>query len=780
MDAQSLKSLEYDKIKTYLSEFTISEMGKKLALSIIPFNDEEIIKKKLRIVSQFKEIIESKNEFPIYGLKDISSSIKKAHIEGAILDPSEIYAVAINIEIGKNIKNFLFERKDQYPEIYSIVQKISSLKILFDRIIESIDEDGTILDKASPELKKLRKEIIIKEEEVRTKLNKILRQFSKLGYTREDLVTIKDGRGVIPIKEEHVSRIKGIIHHRSSTGFTLFVEPIEIIDMNNYLEELKSKEEREIRKILKELTDNIRENIQQIIENCEILAEVDLYYAQAQFSIKIGANEPFIHNRQVIEIINGKHPILLLKKSPDDVVPLTVKIGDGLKTLIISGPNAGGKTVALKTIGILSLMAQSGMHIPADEDTKLPVFQKIFCDIGDEQSIEKDLSTFSSHLGRYKEFITDTSEYNLTLIDEIGTGTDPKEGCSIAMAILEKLTDSNGLTVVTTHQSALKVFAYNKPGIENGSMIFDEENLKPTYQFRQGIPGSSYAFEISKRLNFPEDILKRSNELFGEQENRIENMIKELQESIKKINDEKSEIDYKKSELDKLIKQYQTKVSSLKEFSREKKEEALKEAEKILESSNQAIEKAIQEIKIASANKESIKKAKEIVSEQKKFIKKELQEIKEPIFIEKNIAIGDKVLHKESHIKGEVISIPDSSGRVKILVDGKKIETNIEKLEKIDKFDKEIKSKLDRIPVVETKDQIDLRGMDSIDACYALDKYLDEAKIMGISEVKIIHGKGTGVLRKKVNEFLKNNPKIKSKRSAQWNEGGEGVTIVEL
>jgi DNA mismatch repair protein MutS2 len=780
MDAQSLKSLEYDKIKTYLSEFTISEMGKKLALSIIPFNDEEIIKKKLRIVSQFKEIIESKNEFPIYGLKDISSSIKKAQIEGAILDSSDIYAVAVNIEIGKNIKTFLFDKKDQYPEIYSIVQKISALKVLFDRIIESIDEDGTILDKASPELKKLRKEIIIKEEEVRTKLNKILKQFSKLGYTREDLVTIKDGRGVIPIKEEYVSKIKGIIHHRSSTGFTLFVEPIEIIDMNNYLEELKSKEEREIRKILKELTDNIRENIQQIIENCEILAEVDLYYAQALFSIKINAKEPFIHNRHVIEIINGKHPILLLKKSPDDVVPLTVKIGGGLKTLIISGPNAGGKTVALKTIGILSLMAQSGMHIPADEDTKLPVFQKIFCEIGDEQSIEKDLSTFSSHLKRYKEFITDTSEFNLTLIDEIGTGTDPKEGCSIAMAILEKLTDSNGLTVVTTHQSALKVFAYNKPGIENGSMIFDEENLKPTYQFRQGIPGSSYAFEISKRLNFPEDILKRSNELFGEQENRIENMIKELQESIKKINEEKSEIDYKKSELDKLIKQYQTKVSSLKEFSREKKEEALKEAEKILESSNQAIEKAIQEIKIASANKESIKKAKEIVSEQKKFIKKELQEIKEPIFIEKNIAIGDKVLHREPYIKGEVISIPDPSGRVKILVDGKKIETNIEKLEKIDKFDKEIKSKLDKIPLVDIKDQIDLRGMDSIDACYALDKYLDEAKIMGISEARIIHGKGTGVLRKKVNEFLKNNPKIKSKRSAQWNEGGDGVTIVEL
>ena len=781
MDARSEKALEFDKIRKYLSESTISEMGKKLALSITPYKNKDTIKRKLRIVSQFREIIEKNEEFPIYGIKDILSSLKKAQVEGAMLEPSEIFAVAVNLEIGKNIKSFLFERKDEYPELYPIVQGISVLKRLFENITQSVDGDDNVLDSASSELKRLRKEIIRKEEEIRAKLKKILRQFSKSGYTREDLITIKDGRGVIPVKEEYASRVKGIVHHKSSTGATLFVEPMEIIEMNNSLEELKLKEDREIRRILRELTDKIRLNIKEISENCEILAEVDLYFAQGLFSIKIDGTEPMINDQKIIEIINGRHPLLLLKnKEKSSVVPLSVKIGDNFRTLMISGPNAGGKTVALKTIGLLSLMVQSGMHIPANDDSRFPVFRQIYCDVGDDQSIEKDLSTFSSHLERYNQFITDTSEYNLTLIDEIGTGTDPKEGSSLAMAILERLTDSGGLTVATTHQSTLKIFASEKSGIENGSMIFDEKNLKPTYQFKQGIPGSSYALEISRRLNFPEDIIEKSKEFIGKEENKIEDMIKDLQEKIKNISEEKYRINIKKSELEGLIKLYRNKVSHLKEYSRNKMEEALKEAEKILETSNQAVEKAIMEIKNSSAKKESIKKAKEIISVQKTFVEQKLKEIRKPVTIHENLTVGDKVFYKELNLKGEIISRPDSAGKVRIAIGDKKIETNVEKLEKIDKLDEEELFIIDKIPIVRIEDQIDLRGMDSIDACDAIDKYLDEAKLMGFNEIRIIHGKGTGVLRKKVNEFLKNHPKVKSKRPAQWNEGGEGVTIVEI
>ena len=303
-------------------------------------------------------------------------------------------------------------------------------------------------------------------------------------------------------------------------------------------------------------------------------------------------------------------------------------------------------------------------------------------------------------------------------------------------------------------------------------MIFDEKNFKPTYQFKQGIPGSSYALEISRKLNFPEDIIEKSKELMGKEENKIENMIKDLQERIKNISEEKSRIDIKKSELEGLIQLYKNRVSHLKEFSKNKMEEALKEAEKILETSNQAVEKAIKEIKNSSAKKESIKKAKEIISIQKTFVNKKLKEIKKPVILNKNLAVGDNVLYKELNLKGEIISKPDLAGKVRIAIRDKKIETNIEKLEKIDKLDREELFVIDKIPVVRIEDQIDLRGMDSIDACNAIGRYLDEAKLMDFNEIKIIHGKGTGVLRKKVNEFLKNHPKVKSKRPAQWNEGG--------
>ncbi len=779
MDARSEKAIEFDKIRILVSECTISEMGKRLALEIEPYNDKDIIRKRLRIVTQFKELIEKKERFPIYGLKDISAALKKARTKGAALEPSEIYDVAVNLEIGKNIKSFFHTRKDEYPELYPIVQNIKSLKNLCEDIIRSIDEEGFVRDSASIELKKIRKEIIKKEEDIRKRLEKILKQCAKLRYTREDIVTIKDGRGVLPVKEEFTSKINGIVHHRSSTGATFFVEPMEIVQMNNSLEEVRLKEDREIRRILKAFTDEIRKNSDDIIINNGILAEVDLYHALGTFSIKIEGSEPVINDVSTLEIKNGRHPLLLLKKK-DETVPLSVEIGKTFKTLIISGPNAGGKTVALKTIGILSLMAQSGIHVPADDDSRFPVFNQIYCDIGDEQSIDKDLSTFSSHLERYKQYVSDVSEFNLTLIDEIGTGTDPKEGSSLAMAILEKLTDSCVLTVATTHQSVLKVFAADKDGIENGSMIFDEKNLKPTYIFKQGIPGSSYAFEISRRLEFPEDIIERSKELVGKQENRIENMIRELQEKIKYISEEKNRINIKKTELDGLTKLYQGKVSQLKEFARDKKEEALKEAEKILESSNQAVEMAIREIKSSAAKKESIKKAKDIIKNQKKYVKQELKEIKKPAGKTESFTIGDMVRYEDLNMKGVVLSEPDSSSRVRIEIGNKKIEVDIEKLKKTDKSDKEELIIIDHIPNIEIEDQIDLRGMDSIDAVQALERYLDEARIMNFSQIRIIHGKGEGILRKKVNEYLKNHPKIKSKRAAQWNEGGDGVTIVEI
>ena len=779
MDTQSLKVLEFDKIQEVLSQFTISKGGRKSALSLTPHSSIYIIRKILRIVTQFKEIIEQKDTLPIYGMKDTETSLKKAGIEGAVLESIELYNIGVNLQIGKNVKSFFRGRKDAYPDLYPLVRDIVPLKSLLEQITDSIDRDGCVLDKASPELRKLRREIVNKEEEICKKLDKVLRRYSKSGYTMEDIVTIRDGRGVIPVREEFAHKAKGIAHHRSSTGATVFVEPLEIIDVNNTLEELRLKEEREVRKILKNLTGSVRFNIQDIVKNEAILVEIDLYYALSMFSIEIGGNEAIVSEQRSLDIKNGRHPLLLLKKSKE-VVPLSVKIGDKYKTLVISGPNAGGKTVALKAVGLLSLMVQSGMHVPADDDSVFPVFEKIYCDIGDEQSIEKDLSTFSSHLERYKNYIVDASRENLTLIDEIGTGTDPKQGSAIAMAVLEKLTDAGGITIVTTHQSTLKVFAYRHPDMENGSMIFDETNLKPTYRFNQGIPGSSYAFEISRRLDFPEDVLSKSKELLGEQENKLESMIKELQKNLKQISDEKSQVDIKGTELDRLLKLYNDKVSTLKDFTREKKREALREAEEILELSNRAIERAIREIKESSANKESIKKAKEIVAEQKEIVKNKLRISQKSEQVPSKIDIGDIVLHRELRMKGEVMSVPDSSGKVWVSIGTKKLETDIYQLQKINDGSIKRSMTFDKVPLVHIEDKIDLRGMDSIDAVNALKGYLKEAGMMGLKKVYIIHGKGTGVLKKKVNEYLQDYNKIKSKRAGQWNEGGEGVTIVKF
>ncbi|MFC1558058.1 endonuclease MutS2 [candidate division KSB1 bacterium] len=779
MDTQSLKVLEFDKIQEALSRLTISKGGKRAVLSLTPHTSIYIIRKMLRIITQFKEIIEQKDTLPMFGMKDTETSLKKAGIEGAVLESIQLYNIGINLQIGKNVKSFFRNRKDAYPDLYPLVQDIVPLKALLEQIVDSIDPDGYVLDKASPELRRLRREIVNKEEAIRKKLDKVLRRYSKSGYTMEDIVTIRDGRGVIPVREEFAHKAKGIAHHRSSTGATIFVEPLEIIDVNNTLEELRLKEEREIRKILKNLTDSVRINIQNIVKNEAILVEIDLYYALSMFSIEIDGKEPIVSEERSLDIKNGRHPLLLFKKATE-VVPLSVKIGERYKTLVISGPNAGGKTVALKTVGLLSLMVQCGMHVPADDDSVFPVFEKIFCDIGDEQSIEKDLSTFSSHLERYKNYIVDASKENLTLIDEIGTGTDPKEGSAIAIAVLDKLTDSGGITIVTTHQSTIKVFAYKHPNMENGSMIFDETNLKPTYQFNQGIPGSSYAFEISRRLDFPEDVLSKSRELVGVQENKLEEMIKELQKNLKQISDEKSQIDIKRTELDGLLKLYNAKASTLKDFTREKKQEALREAEEILESSNQAIERAIREIKESSANKESIKKAKEIVGEQKKIVKNILRISQKSEQVPGKIEVGNIVLHKELRVKGEVLSLPDSSDKVWISIGTKKLETDIRQLEKIDNGEKRESISYDKVPIVHIEDKIDLRGMDSIDAVNTLKGYLKEASMMGLKEVYIIHGKGTGVLKKKVNEYLQDYNKIKSKRAGQWNEGGEGVTIVRF
>jgi len=781
MNLQEIKNkLEFEKVIAKIRRYANSDLT-EIIFNEIPFYTEKYdLEIELKKVNQAKELIEI-NSFPeLAGLKDIRELLDKSKIKNSLILSDKFLWILNFLKISRNVKQVLNSvNKSNYDAYYLIAEQTN--KLFYDKILERhiemvIDEDGNVKDTASQNLRRIKHELKAKSDGLRKTLLRILKNVSEQELSRDDIITLRDGRSVIPVKVENKRKVPGIIHSSSASGATVFIEPQETTDINNEITELKYEERREIEKILTELTSEVSSCHEELKFNCIILAELDFIYAKAKYAYDINGNIPEI-SEKILNLKNAYHPVLLETHKKKDIVPLDVEIGSDYNTLVITGPNAGGKTVALKTVGLLQLLFQSGILIPADISSKLPIFKKIFISIGDEQSIENDLSSFSSHLKYIKEIISGCDDKSLVLVDEICSGTDPKLGGALSASILKYLSETDCISIVTTHIGDLKSFAYNTEKIENASLEYDIETLSPNYKFVTGVPGQSFTFEIARKYKFPEATINFAKNLLEEDENNLEELIKELNENKQKYFELKTDFDLQNNRLKEMIQSYEAKLSDIRKKEKEIISSAKSEAERIIEESKRKIDLAIKEVR---ENKDF--KPKEIKERIETYVKKELK-------IEKDadddtsepVKAGDYVFIKDSQSPGLLVELNGNNATVdlngvvfKVKSRDLKKAGNINK--KFAKFE-ESHSNIVEIPYEST---LDIRGIYSVEVYEKLDRFLQNANLNNIPVVSVVHGKGTGRLRKEVNGILSKHKLVKSFRLGNWNEGDSGTTIVEL
>jgi DNA mismatch repair protein MutS2 len=773
----ALNKLEYYNVLEQISHLAISESGRQQVHKLLPLTDKKNIELELKKVSEAKELLISDGTVPFDGFKNILPSLKKSTVENQALTVVELLEISAIIRISRSLKTFLSKRLTQYPSIYIYHNDLFVDKIIEHHINEALDEHGFVKDTASRGLREIRRSMVAASDDLRKRLESILRQISQKEFLQEDIITTRDGRFVIPIKTEYKNQVPGFIHSTSASGATVFIEPAESLELNNVLRELQLREQREIHRILIDLTKEIAGVHEFLEKSFKTLIELDVIFAKAKYSIKIIGNAPQIAEEPSIRLFNARHPVLLHHLKMEQVIPLSIELGCGVKTLIITGPNAGGKTVAMKTIGLMTLCAQTGIHIPADSESEIFPFKNIFVDIGDDQSIENDLSTFSSHLISLREILKDADKFTLILIDEIGAGTDPSEGGALGAVVLKELTNRESITITTTHHSSLKMFAHETDGISNASMEFNQDTLRPTYHFKCGIPGSSYAFELAERLGIPKKYINESRTIVGNEKVKLESLLVELEHQSQNYQRQLREVSNEKRKLESSILSYEQKMTVLKRELGTIKRKATEEAKEIVLQAHMKVEHSIKEIRESGANKEVIKASRHVL----KQLGDELQKIttEEP---EKNTEVekiekGDFVRIRDGHEQGEVFEV---YGKYAFVLSGNtKVKIALSDLHK-EKKATSISISATTIRAFDAKNEIDIRGLFGDEAIDEVQKFLDDAYSAGLHRVDIIHGKGTEALRKKIGEFIKNYPHIKTFRLGEWNEGGTGVTVVEL
>ncbi|MBM3324117.1 MAG: endonuclease MutS2, partial [Calditrichaeota bacterium] len=526
------KSLEFDRVREIWASLAASPLGRERIMACVPLSEAEQVLRISRRTSEMAELLrEPSGGFPIWGLQDIREELKRASHEGAALEGEALLRIAESLSVAKSVRDFLTKRKEKHPLLFGVAQGLSTFSDIESAIGRAVDEAGEVRNDATAELKQIRAAMAKENEHLHECLDSILQDWAAKGVLQEEIIAMKAGRLVIPVKEGARHRVRGLIVDQSASGATVFLEPTETLDISNRVRQLEIEEKKEVHRILRALTGLIHERLPDIWPTLELLGELDEIYARGRLSVRWDCVAPAMNLKGEVKIIKGRHP-LLLERLHEAVVPLDLEISASIRTLVISGPNAGGKTVTLKTVGLFSLMAAMGLHVPAAPGTELAHFEFVFADIGDAQSIENDLSTFTAHIMKLKEIVTEAGRRKLVLIDEIGSSTDPALGAALAEAILEKLTSEEAVTLCTTHQGALKAFAHGRPGFQNGSMAFDETTLKPTYQFRAGVPGSSYAIEIAERVGLPSTLLARARILLGDERVGLEELVAELSKKI--------------------------------------------------------------------------------------------------------------------------------------------------------------------------------------------------------------------------------------------------------
>ncbi|OGU27029.1 MAG: hypothetical protein A2X66_00345 [Ignavibacteria bacterium GWA2_54_16] len=772
-----IHKLEFDRILDRLQQFVVSDPARELASHLTPLTDAGHIREELQRVSEAKELLIAEGGAPLDGIKDILPALKRSGVENHVLTSRELLHIASTLRASRTLASFVARRHKEYPLLGDMAATLYCDKVVEYNIAECIDEDGHLLDSASKELRSIRQEMISTSDTLRKRLASILKRVSEKDFLQEEIVTTRDGRMVVPVKAEHKNHVPGFIHSSSASGATVFIEPAETLDLNNALTELQLSEQREIVRILTELTAQVRAIRLQLEPTLATLAILDLVFGKAKYSIEIHGNPPGISEGTRIKLVRARHPVLLQRHRMEEVVPLDLEMGGDTRTLVITGPNAGGKSVAMKTIGLLALCAQAGLHIPVAPDSELGVFDSVFVDIGDEQSIENDLSTYSSHLLKMRDILNGANERSLVLIDEIGAGTDPAEGGALAAAILTELTSRGSTTIATTHHGMLKAFAHEAHGVSNASMEFDQATLKPTYRFRFGIPGSSYALELARRLELQKSVVDQARNFVGDEKVKLETLLAELDRQTQQYREQLLQVSAEKNQLSAQIELYDQKMKDLRKEIQSIRRKAVDEAKEILKSSQALVEKAVRDIRESSAEKVVVQAARTEIEKMKERIR-ELQDDEEPT-VPQILEVGDMVRVKDTSQQGELVELKIPFGTV--LAGNARLKVRLEFLQKIASPKPVVTDGIGgSLYTPEGKTEIDLRGLLGDEAISQTERFLDDAIVGGLHRVDIIHGKGTGALRKRITEFLKTYPHVKSFRLGEWNEGGTGVTVVEL
>lgn len=729
-------------------------------------------------------MILDKGNPPLEGLFDIHEGVERAR-KGGTLTPEQLLKIGSTLRAARNMKEF-FKREDfekAYERLEDLAYILTPVKNLEDDIERSIVSEEEISDKASATLYNIRRSLKEKNSSVREKISSIVRSHSK--YLQDDLYTMRGDRYVIPVKSEYKSAVPGIVHDQSSTGATFFIEPMSLVNLNNEIRELVLKEKAEIDRILAELSFKVKENSEQCLSNFKMLVEFDFIFAKARYGERLNAVRPLIREDGRFNIYSGRHPMI----EDDKVVPSDVYIGEDFDTLMITGPNTGGKTVTIKMVGLLHIMGLSGLLIPARDNSSLSFFTEVFAEIGDEQSIEQNLSTFSSHMTNIVEIMRYVDDKSLVLFDEIGSGTDPAEGAALAISIIETLRSRKSRIIATTHYSELKAYALKTDGVENASVEFDIETLRPTYRLLIGVPGKSNAFEISKRLGLVEGVIKRAKAYMSEENLQFENLIRDLQEKSIVAKKEAREASALKKEAEELKLRYEDKLQRLEKARDKAYMDARHEAKEIISNAKEEADeilkamRALEKMGIEGGGRarleEERKKLKDSLEHKEKGLHNMKENEGEPIT---NVTLGMEAFLPSLNQTVVIISMPDNRGDVQVEAGIMKINVKLKDLRKtkVTKQEKVKKKREVKLNLSNIESRVDLRGMDSEEACYKTDKYLDDAYRANLGEVTIVHGKGTGVLRNAITAMLKRHPHVKSFRLGVYGEGGDGVTVVEL
>ncbi len=768
-----------------------SEMTKNVISELRPVFDVDEIREKQTETTEAVRLITAKGPLPIGGFYDIHGLISFT-VKGGVLTMAQLLRVLYNMKTVENIVTFL--KGDDVPDlplIGSIAEVLAVHRSLSEEIDRCILSEDEMADNASSELRSIRRAIVRQNESLRAKMNQILNSADNRNILQDAIVTMRNGRYVIPVKQEHRSSVPGIIHDQSGSGATLFIEPQAIVNMNNELRQLELDEQAEINRILTVLSEAVAEHHYDLDNNQKLLVMLDLYMAKGRLSMAMNGTEPQIADDGILQLRSAAHPLIDLKK----VVPVNISIGDGYRTLVVTGPNTGGKTVTLKTAGLLTLMAQAGLHIPAAPGSRITVFREIYADIGDEQSIEQSLSTFSSHMANLVGIIREADEESLVLLDELGAGTDPTEGAALAIAILEELGRRGSCTMATTHYTELKKYAIATEGVENASMEFDVQTLQPTYRLIIGLPGKSNAFEIAGKLGLAPGITARAAELLDKGDIAFEDVISSLEEDQKQIEEKLSEARRIEEEMRQRQEKMERDAVKLKERRERELEEARAEAREIVREAKDVSDEIRKELKelaridsLGERNKRfdaSRKRLRELEKKNRAVIRRE--ENTKPVDPGK-LRTGDRVKVLTIGQNGEIIALPDEKGELQVQVGMMKVNAHVDDIMLIDqKRPSSNHSKRSgrygslyrqKAQVVSTS--IDVRGKNLDDAIMVVEKYIDDAFLSGLSEVTVIHGRGEGILSKGIRAMLRRSKHVKDYRRGGFDEGGDGVTVVRL